>query len=141
MIMDANLRFSNAQAVGTTADSTNMVDLGMASRDAGTGKPLYVVLVVTTALTNTGTVTVALQGDSTSTMTPDATRDIFVIPAAAAIGDTFIAPLHPKGNVEQFQYINLKYTENGTVDLGNATAFLTEDVAAWAAKAKNYTIS
>ncbi len=141
MYVDASLRFCSAQALGTTADSTNIIDQNIALRDAGTGRPLFVVAVVTTAMTNTGTVTVALQGDSTDTITPDATRDLFVIPAASAIGDIFIAPLHPRGNVEQYRYMNLKFTENGTVDLGNVTAFLTEDAQAWVAKAKNYTIS
>lgn len=141
MILDANLKFSTGQAVTATADSTDIVDMVIANRDPGTGKPLYVVTVVTTALTNSGTVLVALQGDTTSTITPDATRDLFTIPAASAAGTIFISPLHPKGNVEQYRYINLKYTVSGTVSAGNVSSFITEDVQAWTAYANNYTIS
>ena len=141
MILDANLRFSNDQAITATADSTNIVDQGVANRDAGTRRRLYVVVVVTTAMTNTGTVDVDLQGDSTDTITPDASRRLFRIPAASAVGDTFIDELNPKGAVEALRYMNLKYTVNGTVSTGAVKAFLTQDVAAWSAKAKNYTIS
>lgn len=146
MIMDANLRFSNAQDV-TTADpvSTNILDISKAARDPGTGKPLYLVTVVTTAFTDAGsnsTVTVSLRGDSTDTITPDATRDVFIIPALAAEGDCFIAPLHPKGNVEQYQYLQLKYTlTNGDLTTGKVTSFLTEEPQAWKAYADNRTIS
>jgi hypothetical protein len=141
MILDANLRLSNAQAITATADSTNMIDQKIANRDAGTGKPLFLVVVITTAMTNTGTVEVKLQGDSTSTMTPDKARSLFIIPAGSAVGDTFISPLHPRGDVEQYRYINISYTVSGTVSTGNATAFITQDVQAWVAKANNYTIS
>lgn len=145
MYVDANLRFSNAQDVSAAADSTNMVDMKLANRDAGNGRPLYLVVVVTEAFTDSGsnsTVTVSLQGDSTSTMTPDATRSLFIIPALAAVGDTFISPLHPRGNVEQYQYVNLGYAlTNGNLTTGKVTAFLTENPQAWVAKPKNYTIS
>lgn len=146
MYIDTNLRFSNAQSV-VTADpvSTNIIDQNVALRDAGTGRPLFVVSVVTTAFTDSGsnsTVTVALRGDSTDTITPDATRDLFIIPALAAVGDTFISALHPRGNVEQYRYMQLKYTlTNGDLDTGNVTSFITQDPQAWVAKANNYTIS
>jgi len=145
MYVDTNLRFSNAQAITAAARSTNQYNQGMANRDPGTGKPLYVVVVVTTAFTDAGsdsTLDVSLGGDTTSTMTPDAERKLFTIPALAAVGDTFIAPLHPKGDVEQYQYLDLGYSpNNGNLTTGAVTAFITEDVQAWAAKAKNYTIS
>jgi hypothetical protein len=141
MILDANLKFSDDQAVTATADATNIIDQAMALRDAGTGKPLYVMVVVTTALTNTGTVTVALQSDSTTTMTPDKTRDLFVIPAASAVGSVFFQALSPGGEVEQLQYLGLKYTVSGTVSTGKVKAFLTQDVQRWVAKANNYAIS
>lgn len=145
MIMDANLRFSNAQALTAAAASTNIIDQAIANRDAGTGKPLFVVVVVTTAFTDSGsdsTLTCTLRGDSTSTITPDATRDLFIIPALAAVGDTFIAPLHPRGNVEQYRYMDMYFTpNNGNLTAGAVSAFIVEDVAAWVAKANNYTIS
>ena len=145
MYVDANLRFSNAQAITAAARSTNQYNQGMANRDLGTGKPLFLVTVVTTAFADSGsnsTLTVSLGGDTTSTITPDKERSLFVIPALAAVGDTFIAPLHPKGDVEQYQYLDVGYSpNNGDLSAGAVTTFLTEDVQAWAPKAKNYTIS
>lgn len=145
MIIDSNLRFSNAQAITAAAASTNIVDMSIASRDPGTGKPLYLVTVVTTAFTDAAsnsTLTVSLRGDSTSTITPDATRDLFIIPALAAVGDAFIAPLHPKGAVEAYRYLDVYYTpNNGDLTTGAVSTFIVEDVQAWAAYANNYTIS
>lgn len=141
MILDANLRFSNAQAITATADSSNIIDQKIALRDAGTGKPVYVIVVVTEAMTNTGTVLVALQSDSTETMTPDKTRDLFTIPALSAVGATFVQALMPGGAVEQLRYLGLKYTVSGTVDTGKVKAFLAFDYQMWVAKANNYTIS
>jgi hypothetical protein len=141
MYLDANLRFSNAQAITSTADSSNIIDQKIALRDAGTGRPLYVVVVVTEAMTNTGTVAVALQSDSTETMTPDKTRTMFTIPAGSAVGDSFVQALMPGGEVEQLRYLGLKYTVSGTVDTGKVKAFLTQDYQRWVAKANNYTIS
>lgn len=145
MIMDANLRLSNAQAITAAANSDNTIDLGLAGRDAGNGKPLYLVTVVTTAFTDSGsdsTLTVSVQGDPTASIVPTKTRDVFVIPALAAIGDTFISPLHPLGAVEALRFMSLKYTpNNGNLTAGAVTSFLTEEPQAWKAYADNYTIS
>lgn len=144
MIIDANLRFSNAQAITAAAQSTNNLDISKAARDPGTGRPLFVVTVVTAAFTDAGsdtTLTVALEGDTTAAMTPAKTRDLFIIPALAAVGDTFISPLHPKGAVEAFQFLDLKYTpNNGNLTTGSVTSFITENPQAWTAYANNYTI-
>lgn len=141
MLLDGNLRFSDEQAITATADSTNIIDSKLALRDLGTGKPIWVVVVVTTAMTNTGTVAVALQSDSSETMTPDKTRTLFTIPAGSAVGDKFVAALMPGGEVEQLRYLGLKYTVSGTVDTGKVKAFLTHEYDRWVAKANNYTIS
>lgn len=141
MLLDANLRFSNDQAITATAASTNIIDQKIANRDAGTGRPLYVVVVVTTAMTNTGTVAVALESDSTTTMTPDKTRTLFTIPAGSAVGDMFICALMPGGEVEQLRYLGLRYTVSGTVDTGAVKSYLVQDYQRWVAKANNYTIT
>lgn len=144
MILDANTRFSNAQAITAAANSTNVLDIGKAGRNPGTGKPLYVVVVVTVAFTDSGsdtTLTVTLEGDTTNAMVPAKSRDLFIIPALAAVGDTFIAPLHPQGAVEAYQFLDLKYTpNNGSLTTGSVTAAIVEDVAAWTAFANNSTI-
>lgn len=144
MIIDAQNRFSNAQAVTAAAGSTDTIDL-TAVRDIGTGQDLYVVCVVTTALTdggsNTGT-TVALEGDSTTTFSPDGTQDLFTFAQAAAAGTTKIARLSPGMSPLQFQYIRLKYTPAGANLTGGAfTAFLTTNVDAYKAYADAISIA
>ena len=49
MYVDAQLLFSDAQAVTAAAASTNSIDLG-AVRDIGTGEELYVVCVCDVAM-------------------------------------------------------------------------------------------
>lgn len=144
MYVDANLLFSDAQAVTAAADSTNIVDLS-AVRDIGTGTNLYVVVTVDVALTDAGsdsTVTVALQGDSTSTITPDATENLFTIPALAAAGNVYIGKLSPGSAPLQYRYINLKYTpNNGNLTTGSFTAFIAKDVQKYVSYADGITIS
>lgn len=145
MYMDALLLFSSAQAVTAAAGSTNTIDLKNASRDVGTGESLYIVLVVTTAMTDSGsdsTVTVALEGDSTTTFTPDGTRDIMTIPAVSAVGYTAYARLAPGAAPLAYRYARLLYTPNGSdLTAGAFTAFVTKDIAKYTAFAKGYTIS
>jgi hypothetical protein len=144
MILDAQLMLSDAQAVTAAAGSTNTIDLSTV-RDIGSGEPLYLVVSVQTALTdggsNTGT-TVALQGDSTTTFTPDGTFTIGSFPQAAAAGTTIIHKLNPGSAPLQFQYIRLLYTPTGANLTGGAfDAFITKDISRYVAYANNYTIS
>lgn len=144
MIVDKQNAFCEAQAVTAAAGSTNTIDLGIA-RDPGTGEDLYIVVVVTTALTdggsNTGTV-VALEGDSTTSITPDGTRDLFTFAQAAAAGTVKYARLQPGGAPEQYQYLRLKFTPSGANLTGGAfSAYLTKDIQKALNYAKGYTIS
>jgi hypothetical protein len=143
MILDAQLLFSDAQALTASAASTSSVDLG-AVRNLGVGENLYIVLTVDVALTDSGsnsTVTVDLQGDSTTTFTPDGTQTLFSIAALAAAGTVYIARIAP-GLASNYRYLQLYYTMvNGDLSTGTVTAFITHDVAAYSAYADNITIS
>ena len=48
MILDAQNQFSSAQALTATADSTNVIDLGVA-REIGVGEPMCVLINLTVA--------------------------------------------------------------------------------------------
>jgi hypothetical protein len=144
MYVDAQLLFSDAQAVTAAAGSTNTIDLG-AVRDIGTGKTLYVVVTVDVAMTDASsdsTLTVALEGDSTTTITPDGTANLFTIPALSAAGAVFFAALDPGMAPLQFQYIRLLYTpNNGNLTTGSFTAFITTDIQKYTSFADAITVS
>jgi hypothetical protein len=144
MILDKQLTFSDAQAITAAAGSDNTIDLGEA-RDIGTGKPLYVVVVVDTAFTDASsnsTLTVALEGDSTESFTPDGTQDLFTFSALSAAGTVKYAALDPGAAPLQYRYIRLKYTpNNGDLTTGAVSAYLVEDVQQFVAYANNYTIT
>lgn len=144
MYVDAQLLLSDAQAVTAAADSTNLIDFGVA-RDIGTGESLYLVVCVDVALTDgssDSTVTVALQGDSTATITPDSTVDLFTIPALAAAGNIYISKLDPGAGPLGYRYVNIKYTpNNGNLTTGSFTAFFAKDVQKYVSYADGITIS
>jgi hypothetical protein len=142
--VDAQLLFSDEQAVTSTAASTNYIDLG-AVRDIGTGEDLYVVCLVDVAMTDAGsdsTVAVALEGDSTTTFTPDGTQTLFSFAALSARGTVKIAKLSPGADPLQYRYIQLKYTvSGGDLTTGKFTAYLTNNIDKYVAYADGFTIS
>lgn len=144
MYVDAQLLFSDAQAVTAAAASTNVVDLGIA-RDIGTGENMYIVVVCDVAMTDAGsdsTLDVILQGDSTESFTPDGARTLFQFAAASAAGTAKFARLDPGSEPLQYQYIRLYYSpNNGDLSTGSFTAFITNDIEKYTAYADGYTIS
>jgi len=144
MIHDAQNLFSDEQAVTSAAGSTNTLDLGIL-RDIGTGETLYVVVIVDVAMTDdssNSTLAVALEGDSTTSFTPDGTQTLFTFPATSAIGTKKIAKLDPSSDPLQYRYIRLKYTPaNGDLSTGTFTAFVTKDIDQYLYYADNITIS
>lgn len=146
MITDLENQFSASQAVTAAAGSTNTYDQGVAGGNAlGTGENLYVVCAVITALTdggsNAGTV-VALEGDSTTSFTPDGTVDLFTFAQAAAAGTIKIKRLSPDDAPLAYRYLRLKYTPTTANLTGGAfSAWITNNIQKWTAYADNITIS
>ena len=144
MYVDSQLLFCDALAITSAVGSTNTIDLS-AVRDIGTGKTLYVVVTVDVAMTDgssNSTLTVALEGDSTTTITPDGTQDLFTIPALSAAGSIFYAALDPGAAPLQFQYIRLKFTPNtGDLTTGTFTAFIAMDIQKFTSYADAITVS
>jgi hypothetical protein len=131
MWIDTLLEFSDAQAVTTTADSTNVIDLS-SDRDVGPGQPLYLVVQVDVALDDASaneTYVVELETDDNAAMTSSTilntmtfTRgDVAGTRQWQAIGD----------NNEQF--LQVVYTTGGTTPSGTFSAWLTkEQPESWA---------
>lgn len=141
MLVDKKLTFSDAQAITAAAASTDVLDFSEA-RDLGVGEPLYIVVLVDTAFTDSGsnsTLSVALETDSSESFTPDATRTLFTFPALSAAGTVKISRIGPD-DINQ-RYCRLYYTpNNGDLTTGAVTAFITHDIQAWKAYADNITI-
>lgn len=133
MVVDAFLQFSAAQALTTTAVSTNTVDLGVA-RDIGPGEELEVVFTIdtilaggtsvnfqfiTSAAANLGTPTVLVETGAIVTAQLAAGRAPIVLRVPRSL--LLAAPVGQR-------YIGIQYTIVGTYT-GNVTANMVLDAA------------
>lgn len=123
MIIDSLLEFSDAQAVTTTADSTNVVDLS-SDRDVGPGNDLYLVVQVDVALDDTTgdeTYVVELETDDNAAMTSSTIIGTMTFTRGDVAGTRqYIAV---GANNEQF--LQVVYTTGGTTPSGTFSAWLT----------------
>lgn len=144
MLIDSQMLFSEKQAITSAVASDNYIDLGFTARNVGMGEPFYIVFFVDVAFTDTGSdssLTVDLYGDSSTTFTPDAQMRLLTIPALAAAGSAYYVKVSP-GFATDYRYLQLYYTpNNGNLTSGSVTAYVTKDIQAYTAFAKNYTIS
>jgi len=148
MYLDAKNEFSDAQAVTSTAISSNVIDLGATNtlKDIGTGQDVYLVVSTQTAATDSGsdaTLTVTLESDSTANLATSATvhfsTGALAFAAFSPAGSVLAAVKLPAGNYER--YVGVRYTvASGPLTAGKFDAFLTTDVQAWRAYADNVTI-
>lgn len=126
MIRDGQTTFSDAQAITSAAASTNVIDLSVA-RDMGIGQELYVVTVITTALTDSSsnsTVAVTAETDTADSFGSATTaQTLYTIAAVAAAGTVYVARLQPFATDER--YLRLYYTPaNGNLTTGAWDSFL-----------------
>jgi len=141
MILDHQAIFSDEQAITATAASTNTLDFGLAgtpygasqlSVDQGKGHKIPLLVQVTEdfdSAANDGTLTIALELDSTTTFTPDSSIDLGTFAEADLVaGWQLPFDAIPKG--VNLQYARLKYTVAGTGDFtaGKLTAGVVSSV-------------
>lgn len=153
MYIDKQAEFSDAQAVTSTAISTNVIDLYAGTganavnntlRDIGTGQGVYLVVLTQTAATDVSsdaTLTVSLESDSVVGLDSSATLHFstgaMAFSAFSPAGSVLAAVRLPAGAYER--YLGVRYTvANGPLTAGAFDAFLTTDVNAYRAYAKNY---
>ena len=129
MIMDGQLQFSDAQTITASAASSNYYDMG-AVRNIGVGEDLYLVFIVTTAFTDSGsdsTVTPSLQTDDNTSFSSAATiRTFDTLAALTAAKTTRIYSLEPFTKAGVFErYLQIYYTvANGNLTTGAISAFI-----------------
>lgn len=123
MILDSLLKFSDAQALTATADSTNVIDLSV-DRDIGIGEPMALVVTVGVAAdftTGDETYQFQLETDDNAAMTSSTIiGDVTVAAADLTTGDKVVIPL---GHSNE-RYLQVVYTLGGTTPSITVDAFL-----------------
>ena len=126
MYTDAQNLFASAQALTATADSTNVIDLGL-DRNVGQGEPLAVVIVTDVAADFTTTdedYTVQIETDSVEAMSSARiiqSRNFVTANAAELAAGTKIVMALGHDNE---RYIQLSFVLAGTTPTWTYTAFL-----------------
>lgn len=128
MILDKELMFSEAQAITTTAASTNVIDLGADHNLGGKVIELFVTTDAAFQSTTTSTLTVALQTDSTSAFSSaTALFTSAAINKSALTSNTMQVRVAVPHTTER--YLRLNYTVGGAdFTAGAVTAGLVLDV-------------
>ena len=145
MILDERLEFCDATALNTGGAASylvgDVIDLGAASRDIGTGEDLYVVIQVDTTATSGGSATGAfhLASDAQAAIAVDGTATYHLSTAAIAVaslvaGTTVLAARLPSGTYERYLGV-LQTTAVAAFTAGKINAFLTKDIAKYTAYA------
>ena len=124
MIVDAQNRFSDAQALTASAPSVDELDFGIA-RDMGKGEPMAVIIIVEVAAdTASGNETYQIdvrtdtQADMGGTPVNIATR--IIAGADLTLGSVHVLPL-PLSNE---RYLDVNYTLGGTTPSVTLSAYL-----------------
>lgn len=124
MILDADLVFSNKQAVTATAESTNTLDLGAAG-DA-IGQELTIHVVVDTAFATLTSLTVSLETSANNSTWTTVLSGPAVPRASLTKGASIFCVRVPQG---LSRYVRLKYTVGGSnATAGKVTAFASKDL-------------
>lgn len=157
MIIDKQLKFSDAQALTATAVGTNVIDLTTA-RSIGSGEPMAVVFSVGVAADQTtGDEDYTFEVEYATNAAQTTGRQLMGrrvfesgTPGAPAqdadllvAGFTFSIPLPPVSAGEDGQFLGVRYTLAGTTPTITVDAWLAplKDVEQYTAYANGYTIS
>jgi hypothetical protein len=124
MILDAQNRFSDAQALTATAASTDEIDLSV-DRDIGIGEPMGVVITVGVAAdftTTDETYQFDVRTDSAADMSvsPEVIASRVILATDLTAGSIHVLPLP---NVNE-RYIDVNYTLGGTTPTVTVSAYL-----------------
>ena len=152
MIMDKEVYFSDPQTVTTGTDSglvsEHTYDLGLEARNVGIGhKPLYVVIIVTTAFTSSGSdddlAVNLITDDAADLSSPVVVQRLAVIPRASAAGTKVVGVIAPLPGYALLRYLGLQYLSigDGALTAGAVKAFLTESPDAFVAYASGFEIA
>ena len=130
MITDKLLRVSDAQAVTTTAVSTDTVDLSVA-RDMGEGGDLYMNFAMTEAFaggTSTNFEVIIADNAALSSNVVVIGASGAIVTASLTLGTNVAVRLNPQIASLGKRYLGARYTVSGTNTAGKVTADIVTDV-------------
>lgn len=137
MILDDFLEFADAASVVQTgtgvANIGNVIDLTTV-RDVGEGKPMYLVIQVTTDLAGGSTVHFQLASDSSATLATSGqsihVRSATYTDTTLDQGEAIVLPIPPMGYgapIQYERYLGVQMvTATATLTAGAVNAFLTD---------------
>lgn len=131
MLIDTRGEFSVDQDITSGGASTNIVDLGVALRHIGPGRPLWVVAVLREALAgDTETLSIQLQTSAAENFSPAVTiATSRVLTDDDPVGTRVVIGV-PNENQ---RFLRLNYVD-GTLSAGKVSAWLTDqDPTTWTA--------
>lgn len=142
MITDKLLRVSDAQAVTTTAVSTDTVDLGTA-RDIGAGENLFMNFTVGTAIAGgTSTEFQVISSASADLSTPTVLGSSGAIATAGlTAGKRVAVRVNPQINSNGQRYFGARYVVVGTNSAGTVTADVVHGVQDQKSYASGFTVA
>lgn len=129
MITDNNLRVSSAQAVTTTAVSTDKIDL-LSAREIGEGADLFFVFSVGTAFAGGTSITFQIvTDDNTALSSPTViAASAAIVTASLTAGAQFVVPIPPQIASLGERYLGVQYTVVGTYSAGTITADVVHNI-------------
>ena len=130
MITDKLLRVSDAQAVTTTAVSTDTVDLSVA-RDIGEGQDLFMNFAVTEAFaggTSTNFEVIIADNAALSSNVVVIGASGAIVTASLPLGTNVAVRLNPQIASLGKRYLGARYTVSGTNSAGKVTADIVMDI-------------
>jgi hypothetical protein len=130
MITDQLLRVSTAQAVTTTAVSTDTVDLSVA-RDIGEGQDLFMNFAVTEAFaggTSTNFEVIIADNAALSSNVQVIGASGAIVTASLPLGTNVAVRLNPLIGSLGKRYLGARYTVSGTNSAGKVTADIVMDI-------------
>ncbi len=139
MIIDKNLQIATALALSTAATGLALVgdqiDLGSIGRDPSNGRPLWLVIGVTTAVTSVGAATVEfrLVSDAQAAIAVDGTATehgkTYAFPKATLVAGYQVAiPLPPQFPSYERYLGLLMNVGTAALTAGSINAFVTDNV-------------
>lgn len=136
MIFSAQALFSDDQAITATADSTNVIDLGVADtpyggaaalhQDIGKGAGIPILAQVTEAFNNLTSLTISISKGATTAL---GTSVVSVVVPLADLVVGYQLPIVVLPNQIDERYLGIEYTVTGTAPTtGKITAGITMGV-------------